>query len=176
MFKLDSPGHFQTRGSNHAVRGHERGFTLIELVITLALVGVMTMLSIPLAEVTVQRNKEQELRIALREIRSGIDRYKRAGDQGLIRRTVGESGYPAQLDLLVSGVANQTTPTASPIYFLRRLPRDPFAKDPSLPASMTWGLRSYASASDDPREGEDVFDVYSRAKGVGLNGVPYREW
>lgn len=171
--------HPSTRASFAHRRGGPRraraGFTLIELVVTLALLGVLGMLAAPLAERTVQRSKEQQLRAALREIRSGIDRYKRAADQGLIARTVGDSGYPPTLEILVTGVGTQD-PTGTRQYFLRRLPRDPFSTDPSVPAAATWGLRSHASPADDPREGDDVFDVYTRAPGVGLDGVPYREW
>ena len=115
-------------------------------------------------------------RRALREIRIAIDRYKRASDQGLITRLVGASGYPPNLDVLVSGVQNLQDPKGGRMYFLRRLPRDPFAATTEPSAAATWGLRSYASAPDDPHEGDDVFDVYSRAPGVGLNGQSYREW
>lgn len=152
------------------------GFTLIELVVTLALLGVMAMLAAPMAELAVQRSKEQELRLALREIRGAIDRHKRAVEQGQVMRTIGSSGYPATLDQLVAGVRNQQDPKGGLIYFLRRLPRDPFAAEAGHSAPATWGLRSYASAPDDPQEGDDVFDVYSRSAAIGLNGVPYREW
>lgn len=157
-------------------RRHGAGFTLIELVVTLALLGVLAMMAAPMAEVAVQRSREQELRTALREIRIAIDRYKRASDQGLITRLVGASGYPPNLDVLVSGVQNLQDPKGGRMYFLRRLPRDPFAATTEPSAAATWGLRSYASAPDDPHEGDDVFDVYSRAPGVGLNGQSYREW
>jgi general secretion pathway protein G len=154
----------------------QRGFTLIEMVVTLALLGVMAMLAAPLAEMTVQRSKEQELRASLREIRSAIDRYKRAADQGLLQRAVGDSGYPPTLEVLVAGVPNQGDVKGARLYFLRRLPRDPLSGDATLAAAATWGLRSHASPADDPREGEDVFDVFTRSPNVGLNGVPYRDW
>jgi general secretion pathway protein G len=153
-----------------------RGFTLIELVVTLALLGVLAMMAAPMAELAVQRSREQELRGALREIRMAIDRYKRAAEQGLIARSLGASGYPPNLDVLVQGVANLQDPKGGRIYFLRRLPRDPFVSTEAAMSATGWGLRSYASAPDDPQEGDDVFDVYSRTPGIGLNGVPYREW
>ena len=158
------------------MRRAEAGFTLIELVVTLALLGVLAMLAAPMTEAAVQRSREQALRESLREIRSAIDRYRLAVDQGRIVRRLGESGYPPNLEVLVSGVPDAQNPKGGQIYFLRRLPRDPFARDAQLPAAATWGVRSYASAPDDPREGEDVFDVFSRADGVGLDGTPYREW
>ena len=153
-----------------------RGFTLIELVVTLALLGVLAMLAAPMTEAAVQRSREQALREALREIRTAIDQYHLAVEQGRIPRKLGESGYPPSLEVLVAGVPNALDPKGGSIYFLRRLPRDPLSRDVNAPAAATWGLRSYASAPDDPREGDDVFDVYSRAEGVGLDGIPYRQW
>jgi general secretion pathway protein G len=155
-----------------------RGFTLIELVVTLALLGVLAMLAAPMAEVAVQRSKEQELRLALREIRTALDRYKRAAETGQIARKPGDSGYPPNLDVLVDGVETLLNTDASApkrLYLLRRLPRDPFA-DPNLPASRTWGQRAYSSPPDDPRSGDDVFDVYSKDPGIGLNGIPHKDW
>jgi general secretion pathway protein G len=152
------------------------GFTLIELVITLALLGLLAMLAAPMTEVAYQRAKEQNLRSALREIRDALDQYRRAADQGLVPRRIGASGYPATLAELVTGVPNAADPKGGRIYFLRRLPRDPLFADTSVPAEATWGLRSYASPPDDPRDGDDVFDVYSQAQGSGLNGVAYRDW
>jgi len=145
-----------------------RGFTLIELAITVAIVALLASVAVPLAEITVQRTKEQELRRALRDIREAIDAYKQASDDGRVAKKVGESGYPRRLEDLVEGIDDQKNPKKARIYFLRRLPRDPFGE--------TWGKRAYASPPNAPQEGEDVFDVYSRAEGSGLNGRPYREW
>jgi len=152
-----------------------RGFTLIELLITVAIVAVLASVALPLNELAVRRAKEQDLRRALRDVRTGLDAYKQAWDDGRILKRVGESGYPPRLEDLVEGVDDLKSSSRARLYFLRRLPRDPFA-DPGLPAADTWGRRSYASPPDDPQEGEDVFDIYSRAAGLGINGRPYREW
>jgi general secretion pathway protein G len=153
-----------------------RGFTLIELVITLVIVALLSTIALPLAELAVQRNNEQELRSALRQIRSAIDAYKQAWDEGRIATSMEKSGYPESLEVLVDGVDDVTSPEKSKIYFLRRIPRDPFATDPTLTAAATWGKRSYASSADDPQEGEDVYDIYSTTPGKDLRGIPYRDW
>jgi general secretion pathway protein G len=152
------------------------GFTLIELVITVAVIGLLATAAFPIAELTIKRSKEQELRQNLREIRSAIDAYKQAVDEGKITKKAEESGYPKTLELLVTGVENAKDPEKRKIYFLRRLHRDPMASDSALSAAETWGKRSYSSPPDEPKEGDDVFDVYSLSEGIGINGVPYREW
>lgn len=162
------------------------GFTLIELLVTVAIVAILSTIALPLAELAAQRGKEQELRASLREIRTAIDAYKQSHDEGKATsggkfgqagNTVGTSGYPPSLQKLVEGVPDPTNPKpGSKIYFLRRVPRDPFSSDPAVPAEETWGKRSYESPPDAPHPGDDVFDVYSLAPGVGLNGVPYKEW
>lgn len=153
-----------------------RGFTLIELVVTVAIVGILAMAAMPMMEMTAKRQKESELRAALRDLRGGIDAYRRAVNEGKLEKKVDESGYPHRLEDLVRGVENILDPNKGKLYFLRRLPRDPFSDDPALSAAQTWGKRSYASPPDAPLEGADVFDIYSLSPGSGLNGIPYREW
>ena len=146
-----------------------KGFTLIELLIVVAIVALLASVAAPLAELSFQRGKEQELRIALREIREAIDAYKRAADEGRIERKADASGFPPSLATLVQGVPDKTSPEKSTLYFLRRIPRDPITGE-------DWGLRCYASPASDPQPGKDVYDVYSRSDDTGLNKVPYREW
>jgi general secretion pathway protein G len=153
-----------------------RGFTLIELVITLAIIGLLTTAAMPLAKLVAQREKEAELRAALRDIRSALDAYRTAAQSGHIKLELGATGYPPDLKSLYAGVEDQSSEKNVDLYFLRRLPRDPFFPDGSVAAEDTWGLRSYQSPPDDPQPGEDVYDVYSLAPGTGLNGVPYRNW
>ena len=153
-----------------------KGFTLIELLVTLAILALLGTLVLPVAEVTVQRRDEQELRRALREIRQGLDAYKKAADENRVSRAADASGYPERLELLVEGVPDRSSTTQAKLYFLRRLPRDPFNPDPELSAAATWGKRSYASEPGEPKEGDDVYDVYSLSPRTGLNGIPYKEW
>ncbi|HMH16537.1 MAG TPA: type II secretion system protein [Burkholderiales bacterium] len=153
-----------------------RGFTFLELLITVAIVGLLASIALPLSEMSAQRNKEEDLRRGLREIREALDAYKRASDEGRITRAADQSGYPPTLATLVEGVADTKSASGGKLYLLRRVPRDPLATDLSASPEATWGLRSYDSSPDAPRPGKDVFDVYSLNASVGLNGVPYKEW
>lgn len=154
----------------------DSGFTLVELLIALAIISVLAAAAFPLSEMSARRMKEKELREALSGLRSAIDAYKKASDEGKIVRASDQSGYPPDIRTLVDGVRNAKDPSGRQIYFLRRIPRDPFADEPALPADRTWAKRSYESPPDEPREGRDVFDVYSTSEKSGLNGIPYREW
>jgi general secretion pathway protein G len=153
-----------------------RGFTLIEMVVTVAIVGILATGAFPLAELAVKRSKEQDLRLALREIRDGLDKYKRAADAGRIELEVGDSGYPPSLAELVEGTVDTKDPEGRMMYFLRRVPRDPFYPDTSVDPADTWALRSYESGPQDPQPGEDVFDIHSNSTGVALDGTAYNTW
>lgn len=152
-----------------------RGFSLIEIVVTFTIIAILTTTVLPLAHIAVQRSKEAELRQALRDIRAALDAYRAAWEDGRVNRRVGESGYPPSLELLEHGVSDARDPTGRKIRFLRKLPRDPFSP-PSVSAAEGWGKRAYASEASEPREGADVYDVYSLNSGIGLNGIPYRDW
>jgi general secretion pathway protein G len=132
-----------------------RGFTLIELLVTLAILALLGTLVIPVAQVAIQRRNEQELRRSLNEIRQAIDAYKQAYDDGRIAKSTVGTGYPKNLELLAEGVIDLRNPKRSKIYFLRRVPRDPFGAEADT---------------------ADVYDVYSQSEKIGLNGVPYRKW
>lgn len=154
-----------------------RGFTLIELMITVAIVGVLASLAFPMAELAHKRTREAELQRILIEMREAIDAYHRASEDGRIIRAARSSGYPPSLQVLVDGVRDASDPNGKArLYFLRSVPRDPMATDPSLSNDATWAKREYASSAEEPREGEDVFDVHSRSNANGINGVPYRKW
>jgi len=148
----------------------QRGFTLIELIVTATVLAILVGTAIPLARNTIMRQRETELRQALREMRSAIDRYKTASDQGLIQVKLGTEGYPEKLDVLVDGVA-MTGAVDKKLKFLRRVPVDPMTN------SMDWGMRSY---QDDPTSqswgGQNVFDVYTKSAAMALDGTNYKDW
>ena len=127
-------------------------------------------------QISAQRAREQELRRALWEIRDAIDAYKTAVEEGYVALSPDRSGYPPTLEILAKGVENLRDPKRGRIVFLRSIPRDPFFTDKNVPASETWGRRSYASSHEAPQEGEDVYDVYSLSGRTGLNDRPYRDW
>jgi general secretion pathway protein G len=160
-----------------------RGFTLVELVITLALVAILASVAMPMLKVSVQRSKEAELRANLRQIRDAIDAYKKAYEEGKVElKSIDKSGYPPNLDILVEGIEDKSVPDGKKkIRFLRRIPQDPMrSRDESSSAETSradfWGLRSYASEADNPTAGEDVYDVYSLSPLTGTNGIPYAKW
>jgi general secretion pathway protein G len=148
----------------------QRGFTLIELIVTVTVIAVLVGMAIPLTRNTIKREREQELHAALREMRLAIDNFKRASDLGQIQITLDGQGYPAKLQDLVDGVPlmNQVD---KKIKFLRRVPLDPMTN------STEWGMRSY---QDDPKStswgGQNVFDVYSKSEGTALDGTKYSDW
>ena len=152
------------------------GFSLVELMFTLAVMAVLALIAVPMIQNTIQREKEFALRNALQEIRSAIDAYKRASDEGRVIRREGDSPYPKQLEDLVTGVPDQRSPSKRNLQFLRRIPRDPFASDQSSSPADSWGKRASTSSLEDPKEGDDVFDVYSRSTKMGLNHFPLNQW
>jgi general secretion pathway protein G len=153
------------------------GFTFIELIVTVAIVALLATMVFPMAELAVQRSRERDLKDALRQIRGAIDAYKKAYDEKKILGEANASGYPASLRVLADGVPDAKSAVKDrKIYFLRRIPKDPMNSDPTVAPEASWGLRSYLSPAEAPREGVDVYDVYSRSPANGLNGVPYRKW
>ena len=155
---------------NAALSAAQKGFTLAEMVVTCAVMLILASVVFPTARVTERRMKETELKAALREMRYAIDDYKRYSDAGLIPVDMGTDGYPKELEDLVEGV-DIVGQIDKKVKFLRSIPRDP------MTGEAEWGLRSIQDEPDsDSWGGENVYDVYSLSGGVGLNGVPYREW
>jgi len=152
----------------------ERGYTFVELIIVSTVLLVLASAVMPLAQVTSQRHRESELRRNLREMRTAIDRFKDAVDTGVIPTTAlrpGSEGYPPSLDVLVEGVAAANDASGRKVKFLRRVPLDP------MTSSTEWGLRAYQDSPDTTSwGGQNVFDVYSKSEGVGLDGTKYRDW
>lgn len=156
-----------------------KGFTLIELVVTVAIVGILASAVMPMLQITVQRLKENELRADLRQIREAIDAYKKASDEGRIKKSIDQTGYPPNLEILVEGVVDEKDIKKNRLKFLRNIPVDPMrpvSQTDSDAEKNNWGLRSYNSEAENPREGEDVYDVYSLSRQIGINGVPYAKW
>jgi general secretion pathway protein G len=165
----------------------KKGFTLVEMLVTLTILAILAAAIMPIAKTAVKREKEIELRRGLRLLREAIDAYKKLADEKQIEVEEDSEGYPPDLETLVKGVEIQAdqspfeTPTKRPaaksgsekkiIRFLRRIPRDP------MTGTTEWGLRSY---QDDPDSadwgGENVFDVYSTSPGTALDGTKYKDW
>jgi len=144
-----------------------RGFTLIELIVATAILVILTGMALPLARVTIKREREHELRRDLWEVRDAIDRYKDSADRGAFQTKVGTEGYPPDLETLVNGLDVQ----GKKLRFLRKIPVDP------MTGTAEWGMRSM---QDDPESdswgGQNVFDVYTKSQATGLDGTPYKDW
>jgi general secretion pathway protein G len=158
----------QQRG---VIRRNDRGMTLVGLIVAFTILALLSTLTVPLARYKVKRDKERDLRYALREVRSAIDRYKDASDQQKIQVKVGTDGYPEDLDVLVEGVTLVGNASGAKIKFLRRIPIDP------MTGKAEWGKRS---SQDDPKSnswgGQNVFDIYSTSMERARDGTPYSEW
>lgn len=149
-------------------RKNQFGFTLAELVMVVALVAVLSSMALPVAKFTVKRRKEAELRLALRQVRTAIDEYKRLSDQGQIPVTIGGEGYPEELEVLVEGV--EIVGQETKMKFLRRIPIDPMTRE-------DWDLRSYQDDDDSTSwGGQNVYDIRTTSEGIAIDGTKYAEW
>jgi general secretion pathway protein G len=152
---------------NGPIKDPQHGFTLVELIVATTILMLLTTLAIPLARVTIKREKERDLRRDLWEMRDAIDRYKDAADRGAFQTKVGSEGYPPDLDTLVKGVDVQ----GKKLKFLRRVPVDP------MTGTAEWGMRSMQDdPSSDSWGGQDVFDVFTKSQGTALDGTQYKDW
>ena len=157
-----------SRIQNRSMAKPARGFTLIELIVAATILAILTMMALPLARVTIQREKEKRLHQALWEMRDAIDRYKDMADKGMFQTKVDSMNYPPDLDTLVKGVEGQA---GKKYRFLRSIPTDPMTN------SKEWGLRSMQDDPDsDSWGGQNVFDVFTKAEGTALNGEKYKDW
>ena len=148
-------------------RHRERGLTLVELIVAIAILAILAGAAVPLARTTVRREKERELRRDLWEMRDAIDRYKDAADRGAFQIKVGTEGYPPDLETLVKGIDSN----GKKLRFLRRIPVDP------MTGNTEWGMRSMQDEPDsDSWGGQNVFDVFTKAQGTALDGTKYSEW
>jgi general secretion pathway protein G len=152
----------------------ERGYSFVELLIVTAILFILASAVVPLAQVASQRQRESELRAALRQVRTAIDKFKDAVDNGRIATTElqpGSEGYPPDLETLVEGVPIQNDQSGAKLKFLRRVPTDPMTN------SMEWGLRAYQDKPGSTTWGRgNVFDVYSKSGGTALDGTKYKDW
>lgn len=153
-----------------------RGFTIVELLVVMAILGILSVAIMPLSEMLVISQKERELKQALWEIRGAIDEYKKVVTSVDNAVQNSSAGYPPNLQILVDGITHPK-PEASGrhVYFLRTMPRDPFA-DKALPADKTWRLRSFTSPPEKPEPGAEVFDVHSSSDAEALDGSRYAKW
>lgn len=152
-----------------------RGFTLVEMLVTLTLISIIASMAFPLIQLDQKRRQERELKDALIQIRTALDNYKQAVDEGRIYMSVDSSGYPKTLTDLVDGVPDLKDIKGRKIYFLRRIPTDPFVPDQTRGAE-SWALRSYASPANAPEAGDDVYDIHSKSKKLALDGTRYDTW
>lgn len=153
------------------------GYSIIELMVVLSIISVLAMIAMPAAEVQSQRQKERELKAALRDIRDALDQYKDAKLKGKLVTTESETLYPANIQELTKiAILKDDKGNQMQVRFLRVIPRDPFYPDGSVPNWQTWGYRSFDSEASNPAPGRDVYDVYSKSAIKGLNGVPLRDW
>lgn len=156
-----------------------KGFTIIELIVTVSIVAILASAVMPMLQMTYQRSKENQLRADLRQIREALDAYKKAADEGRIKKSIDETGYPPNLAILVDGVPDEKDVNKNKLKFLRRIPIDPVLPKDKVnfdDVANNWGLRSYQSDAENPAEGDDVYDVYSLSEQIGINGVPYAKW
>jgi len=157
------------------IRGN-KGLTLLELVIVVTILGILASAVMPLANIGKKRAKELELKRNLRILRTALDAYKKTYDDKRIENEIGRSGYPESLTELVEGVADAKDPEGKKIYFIRRIPRDPFNANDYLSPEETWETRSYESDPDNFSGGDDVYDVRSFSDEAALDGTYYKEW
>jgi general secretion pathway protein G len=152
------------------MRTGQRGFSLVELILTVSIIAILVGMALPLTRNTIRREREVALRQSLREMRTAIDKFKESSDRGLIQVKLGTEGYPESLEILVEGVP-QIGAVDKKLKFLRRIPVDPMTN------SDDWGLRAY---QDEPEStswgGQNVFDVYTKSQGTALDGTNYKDW
>ena len=154
----------------------QRGFTLVEMMVTLTLMAILATAALPVLEKQAQRQTEAPRELALRQLREAIDSWHTASDEGHISVSPDGSYYPPDLRALAKGVQDIKSPNEKKIYFLRSIPRDPFCDCDDKPAEQTWRIRSYTNPPGDYSPGSDVYDISSSSRATGLNGVPYAQW